>query len=379
MPSSSSNYDLEELPLLDEAGSSVKEIKFDVKSFATWWWKLVLKFVDEHTYAVVWAAWITVGTIFYAFVDFGGDFPKGLYMAVNVGYSIGWGNLLDKNDPSKVFSIIYLLVGAIFVSNFIVSIVEGAVSEGNNSLENKIIADHIRRSSSLKGTLLNFYIYVVLHNSKLMIIYVWFIYVIIGGVCSCVAIGWSFLDGIYFAVSSLSTGGLWAVPLSSDDYVWAAVGLYSAIGVPIMVMAVGNIAALIFEARHESQRAKGIKQEDDVTLSREELIILDADSNTVSGKTAVDFNQYLLMYLVRENGLTLGQMRKLHLQFSRMDTKGVGSVTLSALLAQHAADQQKQMPKSGTTSPFKYPAEVNNGLHQKLSIRLDAEDDEVKM
>ena len=52
----------------------------------------------------LWVGWLLVGTIFYANkTDFG--WAKGFYMAVNVGYSIGWGYPVEPNDKVIWFSI----------------------------------------------------------------------------------------------------------------------------------------------------------------------------------------------------------------------------------------------------------------------------------
>ena len=53
----------------------------------------------------------TIGTVFYALRD-GFGWEKGLYMAVNVGYSIGWGYPLDPDLTSEWFSTFYLFIGA---------------------------------------------------------------------------------------------------------------------------------------------------------------------------------------------------------------------------------------------------------------------------
>jgi hypothetical protein len=51
------------------------------------------------------------GTVFYSIYDKFG-WAKGFYMAVNVGYSVGWGNLYEVYEESKLFSVIYVLIGS---------------------------------------------------------------------------------------------------------------------------------------------------------------------------------------------------------------------------------------------------------------------------
>jgi hypothetical protein len=68
----------------------------------------------------IWLIWLTVGTAFYGTVDFDGNYAKGFYYAVNVGYSIGWGVLHDQTDSSKLFSVFYLVIGATAISRWLV-------------------------------------------------------------------------------------------------------------------------------------------------------------------------------------------------------------------------------------------------------------------
>ncbi len=64
---------------------------------------------------VMWFVWMISGTTFYALGD-GLGWARGLYMCVNVGYSIGWGMPLDPNDDRMWYSVFHILVGATMVN-----------------------------------------------------------------------------------------------------------------------------------------------------------------------------------------------------------------------------------------------------------------------
>lgn len=207
-------------------------------------------------YGLAWLVWMISGTIYYSHVNFHGNYAHGFYYSVNVGYSVGWSGLTDYNVPSKAFSVVYLLIGAIFLTRWLVFLVESAVDDKSQREESRFQTErHIRRTSRLYGPLLNAYIYLSVNSDKLLIVYTWFLYVLLGAWWSCFVIGWPWLDGLYFALSSLSTGGMWSIPLKSPDYVYACVGLYTCLGVPIMGMAMGNIATLMFESRQVHRQA----------------------------------------------------------------------------------------------------------------------------
>lgn len=204
------------------------------------------------SYAVAWFFWLLSGTIYYATVNFRGNFSHGFYYAVNVGYSVGWSGLTDNNNASKAFSVAYLLIGALFLTRWLVFLVENVTDDRQQRTDDRSRAiEQLSGCRWFVGTPRNVCIYLIANNQKLLIVYAWFVYVLLGAYWSCYEIHWPFLDGLYFALSSLSTGGMWSIPLLSKDYVYACVGLYTCFGVPIMGMAMGNIATLMFESRHQ--------------------------------------------------------------------------------------------------------------------------------
>ena len=67
------------------------------------------------------------------------------------------------------------------------------------------------------------------------------------------------IDGIYFSVSSLSTGGLNPIPLGSPPSYYVVVGLYSCTGIPVMGIAVGELARLLIEGNAKARIERDIK------------------------------------------------------------------------------------------------------------------------
>jgi len=60
----------------------------------------------------------------------------------------------------------------------------------------------------------------------------------------CKPIGYDFIEALYFAVSSCSTGGHWSIP-AEDNWVYGVVGLFAAIGVPLMGIAMASLASFL--------------------------------------------------------------------------------------------------------------------------------------
>jgi hypothetical protein len=72
-----------------------------------------------------------------------------------------------------------------------------------------------RKDISLCQAVYDFY---VVNAGACKMIFVWIIWVIILLTFSCMNVEWSFINGLYFAISSLSTVGLWAIPSDSPDW-----------------------------------------------------------------------------------------------------------------------------------------------------------------
>jgi hypothetical protein len=155
------------------------------------------------------------GTLFYSQYD-GMGFSKGFFMAVNVGYSIGWGYPVDDNPVSKFFSTCYVLIGASAVAVCVGYFAQHMIESSNNwyttLLDEKIVED---KRVSIWKRIRNWY---EIKKSAVHMILIWVLWISILVIFSCVNIKWSFIDGLYFAVASLSTGGLWAMPNDSPDW-----------------------------------------------------------------------------------------------------------------------------------------------------------------
>jgi hypothetical protein len=298
-----------------------------------WRWLIHVMQWDNGSlfYILVWFAWLLIGTIFYAYVDFNKSFFKGFYFAVNVGYSIGFGVLDEKSDASKAFSIVYLLVGAIFVSRWLAYLIEIHILENeNNSIHEQIaIRQNVRQSCKLLGWQRDVYVWIVMNYSKLFVIYMWFIYVCFGTGWTCGLIGWSFTDGVYFAISAMSTGGLQGIPDTSPDYAFFIVGLFACTGVPLMGMAVSNLATLILQAKDFA--AFDQHQIPHHKLSDAEKEILQLMKASRGKNVVLDRNEYLIMQLIRNKKLTAAKVASYYQEFAALDKENRGVVAVSKL------------------------------------------------
>lgn len=272
-----------------------------------------------------WLLWMSVGTVFYAHTNFSGSYCKGFYFSINVGYSIGWGVLHEHTAGSKLFSVAYLLVGAIFVSRWLAYLIETAVKDQQGAYEQLILRKHLQRSITLTGISAQVYIFMVMNNAKLFIIYLWVIYIFFGLSWSIGAVGWDFTDGLYFSISSMSTGGLQGVPEDSPDWVFLIVGLFAATGVPLMGMAVANIAHFIFSSRRLSQ----LEEVKSLEITPDDYDLLKAVNEEACESKALQKSEFILLCLAQQGLLDWKDLQAILRQFEDLDTADKGVVTFN--------------------------------------------------
>lgn len=83
------------------------------------------------------------------------------------------------------------------------------------------------------------------NGEKVRAVVLWFLVVTIATTVAliCSNGGWSFIEALYFAVSTLSTGGLYALPDDSPAWSYGLTGMYAAFGIPLMAIAMATLAS----------------------------------------------------------------------------------------------------------------------------------------
>ena len=181
----------------------------------------------------IWAIFLLIGTVFYTYYEEYG-WARGHYYAVNVGLNIGWNWDLEESDGSKVFSIFYLLLGYFLLALMVLYLGELVINR-QTTLRHDTDASVGEQDDEVHGHGLAIGIFAA----------VWVAYVAVGVIWSTLLIDWSVLDGFYFALSSLSAGGMYTIPDTADDYIYGLAGIYTAVGIPIMVLTFALLASYL--------------------------------------------------------------------------------------------------------------------------------------
>jgi len=247
-----------------------------------------------------------------------------LLLLLLVGFNIGWNWDDVESDDSITFSIFYLLVGAFLLALLLVYV-------GENSLErrHKCFVSYVEEKEyheeviqgklaplSISDKIANWY-----QNNFMVITFscIYIVWVFVGVIWSCSVIGWSFLDGLYFALSSLSAGGMYSLPDDSPDWFYGFTAFYAAIGIPIMALAFGFIASVIilpftyydqFNLMHLKITNKeiialnelGLNIKDNITNKEQDVLPQRTRSNSqdkVDSTFQLDQSTYFLLMMVR--------------------------------------------------------------------------------
>ena len=242
--------------------------------------KRVLKYYGKHQHElrapiffVLWFFWLVIGSSFYAYAPESNlGLLVGFYQALNIGYSIGFGYPTEHPNNYLLFSTWYVLVGASFVGAALGFFAE-KISKDNETWFTRLEKQKkIEAALKAKETALmaNIHAWIRHCSSALKALSVWLGIIAVMIAYSMIIIKWPFSEALYFAVSSLSTGGHWAIPNDSPDWLFGLTGLFLMVGVPVMAVAMAH-SAMVFFSNADLDEAKATI---DAVVTKEELLFL---------------------------------------------------------------------------------------------------------
>jgi hypothetical protein len=127
--------------------------------------------------AILWILWLVMGSCFYANADYAGNYSKGFYYSVNVGYSIGW-ELDESSDGSFFFSTVYILCGATAISAVLAMLMESTLSVIQHA--NPFKQARYPEDQSILSRIIS-----ILRDKDASIFIIYLIYILFGIIFSC--------------------------------------------------------------------------------------------------------------------------------------------------------------------------------------------------
>ena len=265
-------------------------------------------------FVLVWFLWLLTGTCWYSFGKGGFGLSKGLYMAVNIGYSIGFGYPVEVYENYLWFSSAYVVMGASFVAIalgfFAEKIGQDYDSWFTQQEERRAYEESFTQGKGVWKKLKCWY---TEYSESVRPVVLWLVWIGAMIAYSMVEVGWSFTQAQYFAISTCSTGGHWVIPQDSPDWMYATTGVFAALGVPIMGIAMATIGrALVNFGDLESTKATILED-----FTAEELDMM-TSLGLEDGDFKIDKAEFIILCMIR-TGTEPELVRFISDQFERLD------------------------------------------------------------
>ena len=151
--------------------------------------------------------WFIVGVIYYSIKNELG-WAKGFYMAISIGYSIGYGYPVEIDAETMVFSIFYLFFGRVIFIFAIYSLTEDFFQQSNswyNQAKRKLLEEQ-------SNIFLRIYMQMQ-DNFRTIVTLLIFAVIMIGFTgWSCNTFDINVTEGAYLALATLSSVGTYIIP-----------------------------------------------------------------------------------------------------------------------------------------------------------------------
>ena len=215
-------------------------------------------------------------------------------MAINIGYSIGWEYPTEPFTNYLWFSSFYVIVGASLVAVALGFFADKVIEDSDNWYTNLIQRKEYEAGIEDKRLVRCIVARIKYNWESLRAIAIWLVWLAIMIFYSMIQIGWPFREAQYFAISSLSTGGHWSIPVDSPNFMYAVTGFFAAIGVPIMAVAMASVATLLIDQGNLIAMQETINEE----VTADELKML-RRFNLENGDGQIDRAEFIILCMVR--------------------------------------------------------------------------------
>lgn len=287
-----------------------------------------LKFVASlrnNLFLVLWILWLLFGTLWYTYAgDLG--YAQGFYQAVNIGYSIGFGYPYEEKGEYLWFSSVYVIIGASFVA-VALGFFGDKIGEDYGSWFTQQ-KEHLKYESAKKD--MKYWKQVKYwfneNSESVRPVILWLVWIGIMIAYSMIELGWSFTEAQYFAISTCSTGGHWPIDETADDWLFVVTGIFAALGVPLMAIAMASIGrGLVNFGDIESTKATILED-----ITAEELAMM-TSLGLEDGNFKIERAEFIILCMMRV-GTEPELIQFISDQFERLDTDKSGYIEPAELM-----------------------------------------------
>ena len=272
---------------------------------------------------LIWLIWLLGGALFYSYnMDL--SFFRGFYMSVNVGYAIYWTEEEDSAS-TKAFSVINVLLGQLLTTVAMAFFAGRLKQHWYAEAEEKNKLDDVNANSNIFYFHFMKVLFCIKKNHVHCLSFLWLAF---GVVWSLVALEWSFVDALYFSITSLSTGGIWSIPEDASDTSYFIVALFTSTGAPVLCLSGGLIAYSLCRLAHDSDITEAMH----LPITKEELELMQVlDIDKDDGH--VDITEYVMLMLIRIKAVQPELIAAVLAHFNSIDSNAEGQFAYDKILA----------------------------------------------
>ena len=301
--------------------------------------------------------WILVGTIFYVYYE---NFSIGTayFYTLEAGLSIGFCNPSDKDNPSRIFTICLVLCGSSIVAGAI-----GAFASRLSEPKVSMIHDSSGMSGGPKREDSQWYICYLLRSTwyRIKVALLWYshrtyvkltialvLWLLIGAAYGMTMEKWDFITSLYWAVTTVSTGGLQS-PTCLGNFSGAPgeicdigttrgflMGTYMLIGVPLYALCLGKYGNIFASYALQQHNYKQLQ-----SPIKEEEFLYACNLLSPPGSVTLNLGEYILLELMRVGSVDAETIQELKDRFLYLDnlisnTRNSGTLDLDDMIRIHA-------------------------------------------
>jgi len=160
------------------------------------------------------------------------------------------------------------------------------------------------------------------------VIALWFVWILGGAAWGVLTEGWHPINGLYFAVGALATGGLEGPALNAAGTIPDAqatfVALYCLTGIPIFAMALGQFANVFVERQLAAKERASLQK----PITRDEF---EFAQQLFFGDGKVDMSEFMALELLRLGKIDTNTLEMIKREFQRLDKDGDGHLKASEI------------------------------------------------
>eukprot|EP01040_Poterioochromonas_malhamensis_P000159 gene158-165_t len=298
---------------------------------------------------IVVTLWVSCGIVFYQYHD-RWTTATAFYYAIEAGLSIGFCYPAEIDDKSRVYTIFYVMIASSFVSGtvgiFLTHLFRQNIhlvpaEHGINAIKIRNQHDEITVESVARYVWYHLkYLIGWYHNRFLTIMTLLFVFwMAIGTAYGVYKEGYTFITGLYWAVTSCATGGLQTAPClgpgtddgttcNMGDLRGSVMGVYFLIGVPIYAITIAQYARLVFGplAVERELRLMDRPIEDSQFLYAANVLSPEGSETLVMG-------EYIILELLRLGLVDQARIEQFKQKFYELDVHNKGELEFSDLHA----------------------------------------------